>query len=280
MLLSEDVARAALDAPIVEPPKLLEAPRRITTAATGQDETFRIPRETIKESAIQEYSQLAGEASRRAVEKIKKRFAAEDKKIRAAAKKEAIELTEEDPQYRIFRDIIAEGRIDYQSLVDMGVTKDQIRRLQGVRPGLISRGGALHADKVAQEYGYDSVDAMVEDWSYRKPKKQMVAELAEQLADEQFIGVDDIRSIIFNELVVEEEIAILNKLLKRKPHNLNMLLAWNPEVPLSQLPEVKDVDHCFWAPHGDEKDHYYGQGSADNGRNEAVQIRVKRHLMN
>ena len=113
-----------------------------------------------------------------------------------------------------------------------------------MRPGLISRDGALHADKVAQEYGYDSVDAMVEDWSYRKPKKQMVAELAEQLADEQFIGVDDIRSIIFNELVVEEEIAILNKLLKRKPHKMKdikkIVRQQTGQLKVSKLVQVKE----------------------------------------
>ncbi len=204
----------------IEPSRPPEVPKRIRSEALDQDKWFPIPEERIPIERIDEYSELAGEATRQAIEKIQKEWAKEDKAIRREAEKEAAILTEEDPQYRIFREIIDRGRINQQSLRDMGITSEDIAAVRGVRPGLIAQKGKLHADKLAQEYGYDSVDAMVQDWKYRKPKKTMITELAEQLADEQLITADVVRDMIFNERVVDEEIAILNKMLGRKKHKM------------------------------------------------------------
>lgn len=229
--------------PSIHPP-LIEPPERIRSAALDESKWIPVPKQPIKPEWIEEYSELAGEATRRAVENIRKQYAKEDAGIKREAVKEAKEMIEEDPQYRIFREIIEDGRINRQTLLDMGVQPNEIAQLSRVRPGLISNEGTLHADKVAQEYGYDSVDDMIQDWIYRKPKKTMIEELAQQLADEQLIGADAVRDMIFNEQVVAEEIKILNTMLKKKPHVMKgakkIIREKTGQIKASKILEVKE----------------------------------------
>nr|NIS51023.1 hypothetical protein [Phycisphaerae bacterium] len=184
---------------------------------TDTDIRIPIPKEPIKPEAIAEYEQLAGEAARRALERVEEYYKKEEVKIWKEAKREAKPFVEEDPVYAMQSEIVEAGGINRQSMIDNDVAATDIADLNRKRPRLVTKKGQLSADSVAGQMGYDTVDAMVQDWKMRPTKKAMMEEVAAQMADEMLIGLDATKDIEFQTLVAEEEVKILSKMLGKKP---------------------------------------------------------------
>ena len=218
-----------------------DQPERV--GLTEADIRIPIPKEPIKPEAITEYEQLAGEAARRAFENIEKHYKAEEVKIWKEAKKMAPAFVEEDPVFAKQTEIVEAGGINRQSMIDNDVTPADIADLNRKRPRLITKEGTLAVDVVAGEMGYDTADAMVQDWKQRPTKKVMTKKITEQLADEMLIGLDYQKDVEFNTLVAEEEVKILSKILNKKPkvrRDLKKII--NEQTGVRKIGEIVSVD--------------------------------------
>lgn len=87
--------------------------------------------------------------------------ARESKRREVEWKKAALEILADNTIHAFITDIYRRGGFKYSALaVDFGA--ETIRELNRKRPGLVSSRGRLLADEMAEEYGFDSDDALIQ----------------------------------------------------------------------------------------------------------------------
>ncbi len=177
-----------------------------------------VPAEPIPIKEIDTVQKLSEEASRKALENIKVQDLKEEKKILSQARKKAEQIIKENyPMFQDIDDAIKQGGFDTESVEAAGISKQEIIDINKKRLGLVRKNGEVKADVFVENRGYDSVDDFFERIRTSPGIKERSEDLAQQIFDEEMIGIEEGRAFDLRERILNEEIDILKSMLGKKP---------------------------------------------------------------
>ena len=160
------------------------------------------------------FEDIQAEARKRVLGSLKTKRAKLEKKLEKEFRKEAREMVNENPIYEMLADLRKRGGLKYEQLVNdfgKGYLEDIVKRL----PGLVSKNGVT-IDTFAMEYGYDTVDEMMQA-VLNTPTKQQAEEYYYNDLWRGYESMLEHENIDAYDDVINEEINILNKMLGGKP---------------------------------------------------------------
>jgi hypothetical protein len=119
-----------------------------------------------------EYDEVVAAARTMAIADKKKKKQKAEKKIRAEMMKEAQKSIEDDPFYAMVEEMMGNGGMKASVIEDL-YDSATIGELNRRRPGIVAKDG-FHPDVVGMQYGYHSIDDIVQDILNKPTKKEAV----------------------------------------------------------------------------------------------------------
>ncbi|GEM_PF-2708350 len=191
----------------------------------------------IDPASVHEYDQIVVEARKRVLGSIAQKRKKDEKKLKAAFLKEAIDSIQNDGFYLMMDDLKASGGLKLSDLYDL-YDKDHIRDLISRMPGLISENG-LNADFFATQYNYYNTDELIQDILNHPTKKEAIQRYNDDLWMEYERGLDYENAESYQE-IIDEEINILNQMLGKKKSKARKDLK---KTIREQTGQIKDEDY-------------------------------------
>lgn len=170
------------------------------------------PKERVlyQKSTMDEYDMLMSEASRRALSKVEERRKKATQRRENAWARQAMDIVREDPVQVIKEEIVKRGGLNSKAL-SKDYDADTIRSLNRKRRGLVTKTGKLESDIIAEDYGFESQDGMIQSIldgpTLAEAVESQVAYMREEYkAEAEAEALEDLI------LVIDEEIKALGEL--------------------------------------------------------------------
>ncbi len=139
--------------------------------------------EPIDPKSITQYEQLMAEASRRALQNVEKKEAAERVKLEREWRKQAAAVVNEDPVQAAKDHIFKRGGLEERKLLE-DYDAETVKLLNSKQRGLVSKKGKLVPDVVAADLGYEDLDSMVQAFLDAPTKAEAIESYVEALRQE------------------------------------------------------------------------------------------------
>lgn len=164
-----------------------------------------------------EYEQVVAEARRRTIERKAARKQQLYKDLDQRFKRQAVEIVEADPFYEILAIIQNKnGKYNGLSIKSLRDLYDQayINDILAKRPGLF-RADGMPVDVVANEFGYDTTDELVQEILNRPGKQQAIDQAFDDLWRE-YESTEHLANVDTYAESLEVEIELINEMMGRK----------------------------------------------------------------
>ena len=175
-------------------------------------------KQSVSESDIHEYNTLQMEAKRRAARKMSGDQRKQIKLMLTDIKKQARETIETSQLYVSADEAVKIGGLNLDAL-KRDYDQETVNELLRWRPGLFTKKSTMGADSFSTQYGFESVDEMVEAWLDAPTKAQAIEKAALQLESQLELEAEAGNVDLYID-VLDEEISILNQMLGRKKHKV------------------------------------------------------------
>lgn len=193
--------------------------------------------------AATEYDEIVAKARELAVAKVAKKRATQEKKLKAAFKKEAEAVVSEDPYYDMIDEIMSAGGLKYDNVLSL-YSKDWIGEIQRARPGIISHDGRAYADDMAMQYNFDSADALLQEILSRPSKQEAVDRYYDSLVREYDSNLEHENAEIYAE-ALQNEIDIINRMLGKPKKDTKLKRVIKEKTGQVKTPELKELAEQF-----------------------------------
>jgi hypothetical protein len=225
-----------------EPEPVREKPDPLAEIAAMHREPPDIASVIPLEEEIPPYETIKSEASRRAYEQFLKSRERQERRSTRELRATARSAVDAIPVYAAMDDAIKRGGIKLSSMSDYD--SHTVKELVTKRPGLIAKKGTVAIDELADEYGYEYSDDLVNEMLDAPSKEAAVAKHSDEFLDyyyEQFKADD---ADLYAQLIDEEYKILANLTKKYRPKPARglkkVIREQTGQVPLSGL--VKEHD--------------------------------------